>query len=182
MNMKNVMLRKLSESDSENIVRWRNSDSVRFNLFDSGLISVESHLEYYRNKVLTGQCAQYIISVIEDNKNNDIGTIYIKRIDHFNKKGEIGIFIGEEKFRGKGYAKPAVYSILSIAFNELELNRVYLYVYADNKPAINTYLSIGFTEEGVLKEDYCRNNELVDVVVMGMTKHCFIQKEINKNM
>lgn len=165
-----VYIREINENDTANIVRWRNRDFVRKNLYSQELLTEEQHQEYFCKVVQTGKCRQFIIVVENSGMLRDIGTIFIKNIDIHSKKGEYGIFIGEEDAQGKGYAKEATRQILQYAFCELNLNRVYLSVLAENENAIHLYEKSGFQREGILKEEYCRNGEFKDVVVMGITK------------
>ena len=164
-----VTLRPLTEADTANIVRWRNSESVRKNLYTQAELTEQQHLNYFKNVVQAGKCAQYIIIVSENGNQHHIGTVFIKSIDRENRKGEFGMFIGEDRFRGKGYAVPTVKQILEIAFSELGLNRVYLTAMADNEPAIRAYEKAGFVKEGLMKEDFLRCDGYVDIVVMGIT-------------
>lgn len=165
--MKSVELREISLSDSSNIVRWRNNPSVKKYLYSQEDITEEDNAKYYKSNVLSGKCKQYIIHVVDS---KDIGTIYLRNIDNYSKKAELGIFIGEEQSRGKGYALKAVKQLLNIGFNELGLNRIYLTLMYDNIPAINVYIKAGFSVEGVLKQEYYRNDKYIDVIVMGITK------------
>lgn len=165
-----IYLRELVEKDTANIVRWRNDPAVRKNLFSQAPITEEQHLLYFRKTVQAGLCSQYVISVTENSRTFDIGTAFIKRIDCENRKGEFGMFIGEQSSRGKGYALPVVRQMLSIAFLKLKLHRVYLSVMADNIPAIKVYERAGFTKEGILKDDYLRSDGFVDIIVMGITE------------
>ena len=87
------------------------------------------------------------------------------------------MFIGEEAFRGKGYSFPAAKKMLRIAFSQLDLNRVYLSVMADNTAAVKTYEKAGFVKEGLLKEDYLRSDGYIDVLIMGITKHMWSKAE-----
>ncbi len=177
MNNSNITLRKISESDTSNIVKWRNSEAVRRNLFTQTILTEQQHINYLKTKVEGGSCVQYIIVSPDD---NDIGTAFVKKIDVINNKGEFGMFIGEPSGRGKGYAKIVVSEMLNIAFEELHLNRVYLTVMCDNIAAVKSYKYAGFVIEGVMKEDYFReyDNKYIDVILMGITKNMWIQ---NKN-
>ncbi len=171
-----IVLRKIAESDTANIVKWRNSESVRRNLYTQSALTEAQHLEWLKTKVRNGLCAQYIITSVADDK--DIGTVFIKNIDRQSNKGEFGIFIGEDSGRGKGYAKIAAKKMLRIAFEELKLNRVYLTVMQDNIAAVISYKNAGFVVEGVMKEDFFRNNnEYVDIILMGITKSMWEQQQ-----
>lgn len=170
-----VTLRPIDLSDTANIVKWRNSQFVKSNLFSQSDLTGEQHINYFNNVVSKGKCYQYIIEVKMNNKSLDIGTTFIKNIDMNNRKGEFGIFIGEEKARGKGYAKLAIKEILKIAFSNLQLNRCYLEVLAENQRAIHLYEKVGFKKEGLLKQDYSRNGQYYDVLIMGMLKEDFLK-------
>lgn len=161
-----VTLRKMTEKDTANVVRWRNSPSVVENFIFRTPLTEESHLQWYRNKVLTGQVAQFII---EDNETGfDVGSVYLRDIDNENKKCEYGIFIGEESCRGKGLGTAAAKAILDYAFTELGMNRVFLRVFAKNAAAINSYKRAGFKEEGVFRQDVIIDGIPYDMVFMAV--------------
>lgn len=175
--MNALTLRPLSLADTHNIVRWRNLPSVRKNLYSQKELTPEQHISYYKNVVQCGKCAQFIISVKEEEASTDIGTVFIKNIDYDNKSGEYGIFIGEESARGKGYAKLATSQILAYGFESLMLNRIFLTVMADNMPAIKAYESAGFIHEGVMREMYLRADRYVDVIMMAITRNDWDKRE-----
>lgn len=172
--MNEVILGKIKALDTDNIVRWRNSDSVKRNLFTQFELTAEQHLGWLKSKVETGSCAQYIIVVSENSTNTDIGTVFIKNIDKQSNKGKFGIFIGEADACGKGHAKLATIEILKIAFEKMMLNRVSLTVMADNISGIKVYEKAGFIYEGVLR-DYLRDNTYLDVPVMEATKKMWLE-------
>ena len=165
-----LRLRPITETDTDNIVRWRNLDSVKCNLYSRDQVSKESHLQWLRTQVYTGRCIQYIL----ESPNGDIGTAFIKNIDHFHKKGEYGIFIGEESARGKGYGRRAKELILQKAFEELGLNRVFLHVFEENIPGIRAYEHAGFKIEGILRNDFRYGDEYLNAVIMGITRKMWI--------
>lgn len=177
--LNNVLLRKIEISDTPNIVRWRNTESVKRNLYSQNDLTEEQHLWWLENKVKTGECSQYIINIDDTKEHCDIGTVFIKNIDMQQQKGEFGIQIGEDKFRGMGYGKEAACQMLAIAFNELHLNRVYLSVLKSNVSAIKSYLNAGFLKEGILKEDYFRDGVFYDVIVMAITKNDWKNSSLN---
>lgn len=170
-----VHLRPLALNDTNNIVKWRNSPFIKNNLFSQSDLTPEQHINYFNNVVSKGKCHQYIIEAKIGMETLDIGTTFIKNIDLDNRKGEFGIFIGEEKARGKGCAKLAIKEILRIAFNELNLNRCYLEVLANNQTAIELYKKVGFQIEGTLCQDYIRNDEKYDVILMAILRENYMK-------
>lgn len=165
-----LRLRPITEADTDNIVRWRNLESVKRNLYARDEVTRESHLQWLHTQVQTGRCVQYILECPE----GDIGTVFIKNIDNFHKKGEYGIFIGEEAARGKGYGRRATEQMLRIAFEELDLNRVSLHVFEENIPGIRAYQHAGFKTEGILRDDFRYEDEYLNAVVMGITRKMWL--------
>ena len=164
----NVMLRPMTEQDTDNIIKWRNAPSVMENFIYRTPFTREAHLNWYHNRVLTGDVAQFII--VDTDTNTDVGSVYLRDIDKQNQKCEFGIFIGEESCRGKGIGTKATKLILDYAFKELKLNRVFLRVFAKNERAIKSYEKAGFIHEGTFKDDVIIDNVAYDMVFMAVLK------------
>ncbi len=176
--MNKVYLRPLTLEDTAKIVKWRNLPSVRRYLYSQDELTEAQHISYFHNTVEQGKCVQYVIVVNNGTFESEIGTIFIKNIDYGNRKGEYGIFIGEEWARGKGYSKVATGEILRIAFRELNLNRVYLTVLNNNIYAIKSYQSQGFQIEGWLRQDYCRDGAYMNVLLMAILRNDWLKNMI----
>ena len=162
----NVKLIPIAESDTANIIRWRNSELVKQNLFSSDEVTVEIHQHWLSEYVMTGKCCQFIIHV----EHNPVGTVFLKNIDYDNSKAEFGIFIGESTAHGKGYGTIATGLIADFGFQELKLNKIYLSVFHDNKGAIRSYEKAGFKEEGLMRQEYYKDGHFMDVLQMAMLK------------
>ncbi len=164
---KQVKIRPITEADTDNIIKWRNNPAVSNNFIYRSTFTKESHLNWYNNKIKTGEVVQFIISY----ENADVGSVYIRDIDMNNKKGEFGIFLGEERFFGKGIGTSATKLILDYAFNELNLNKVYLRVFTKNLGAIKSYEKAGFKQDGIFREDVIINSIPYDIMFMSMLKN-----------
>ncbi len=95
-----VMLRPITDADTDLIVKWRNTPSVVQNFIFRQTFTPEMHRSWLATKVATGQVVQYIIVDKADGK--PVGSVYYRDIDPHNRSAEYGIFIGEESARGKG--------------------------------------------------------------------------------
>jgi RimJ/RimL family protein N-acetyltransferase len=80
-----------------------------------------------------------------------IGFIGFGDIHPVHRSAELGVRIGNEPDRGKGYGKEAIFLALQYAWRSLNLNRVQLKVFADNERALRTYTAAGFEQEGRLR-------------------------------
>ena len=93
-----------------------------------------------------------------------IGNIQI--IDIHNRTGEFHLFIGEEKYWGKGISTKASRLLFEYAFLELQLEVLVLDVHVENQAAISLYRKLGFSSLNadqefirmmVTRDIYCRS-------------------------
>lgn len=165
---KNVKLRHITEADTANIVKWRNTPSVYEHFIYRIPLTEEDHLNWFHTRIETGKVAQFII--VDTESNTDVGSVYLRDIDKDNQKCEYGIFIGEDSCRGKGIGSAAAKLALEYAFKELKMNRVFLRVFADNIGAIKSYENAGFKFEGKFRDDVIIDGTPYDIVFMAILK------------
>ena len=160
-----IYLRLMTGEDTDLIVNWRNREDVRRNFIYQELFTRESHENWIKTKVETGQVVQMIIC--DRDTDTPLGSVYIRDIDQTHHKAEYGIFIGEPLARGRGVGTAAARLMLSYCFEELRLHRVYLRALSDNLAAIRSYEKAGFKKEGLLVDDVCINGVFRDIVWMA---------------
>ncbi len=160
-----IYLRPITLTDTDNIVKWRNSPAVRKNFIYQAPFTQASHLHWMETKVATGEVVQYMIC--DTTTDAPLGSVYLRDIDPVHKKAEYGIFIGETYARGRGVGTAASLLMLQIAFEELHLHRIYLRVFADNAAAIKSYEKAGFVQEGCFHHDVCIDGVFRDMIFMA---------------
>lgn len=165
---KRIYLKSINEDDTNLIIKWRNNPRVRKNFIFQEKFTEKTHNNWLKNKVYTGNTAQFII--IEQKTNKPLGSVYLRDIDNINEKAEFGIFIGEDDFCGKGYGKEATSQIIMYGFSQLKLNKIFLRVLENNAIAINSYIKSGFEKEGLFKEDVMIGDKYYDIIFMAMLK------------
>jgi len=169
LNSSHILLRPLERSDLETLARWRNAPENYQRFFNTFPIAISGQDAWYQDLLKRQDGKLFIIEALGDGK--AIGTIGYDHIDWKNQKAELGnTLIGELTYRGKGLGKEAVRLILHFGFSEMNLNRIYLKVYAKNKLAIHVYESCGFHVEGILQEEYFRNGRFQDVCLMAILR------------
>jgi RimJ/RimL family protein N-acetyltransferase len=87
-----------------------------------------------------------------------------------NGNSWVGIGIGEREYWGRGYGTDAMRVVLRFAFQELNLHRVSLSVFAYNERAVRSYVKAGFREEGRTRELMLREGTRHDVIEMGILR------------
>ena len=133
-----IILRAISEQDTENIILWRNNEKVSCNFIDQDTMTVEKHTGWLEKYIKTNRAKQFIVNC----DGIDVGTTYLKDITE--DEAELGIFIGEDTFRGKGVGRESILQTLEYGFKELGLKKIFLRVFEDNISAVKCYTNIGF--------------------------------------
>ena len=137
-----VILRPISEEDTADILRWRNSRHVMEHFIIREPLTEEMHKKWLREQVAAGHVEQYVIIVKESG--HGIGSQYFQRINREDHSAEFGIFIGEKEELGKGYGREVLDLSLRHARDDMKLKRVSLRVLDDNDVAYRLYVSRGF--------------------------------------
>ena len=164
----NITLRKFTDADIPNKVRWINDESNNTYLHYELPLEIEKTrcwFETIRNKT------DRYDAVIEAD-GISIGIIGLLNIDKVNLKAEYYITLGESSYKRKGISYIASQQLLKYAFEELGVNKVYLNVDADNIAACNLYEKIGFKCEGFFKEDMMHRDKMID-----RKRYAIIKKE-----
>jgi RimJ/RimL family protein N-acetyltransferase len=163
-----VCLRALERADAPTVLPWINDQEVIHHLLihkPTNLAAEEAFIDAMNRSdhdVVFGICATVSGELV--------GVVGLHRMDHKNRHALFGIFIGDPRHRGKGLGTEATAMVVRYAFDTLNLNRVWLHVYEDNKPAIRAYEKVGFVREGVLRADSFRRGRYWNTVVMGVVR------------
>lgn len=141
-NQIDVKIRPLIINDAHTSYKWRNDPRIWENTVNrpNKFISLEDELVWIK-KVLNEEDS-HRFAIIADNEY--VGNIQLTNISDYTSY--YGIFIGNVAYWGKGIAKIATQRILTLAFDELRLEKVKLRVRKENSSAFNLYLSVGFKE------------------------------------
>ena len=160
-----VLLRPITDADTDLIVKWRNTPSVVQNFIFREPFTPEMHRSWLETKVATGRVVQYIIVDKADAK--PVGSVYYRDIDNHNRSAEYGIFIGEESARGKGLGTETAKLFTAFGLETLHLHRISLRVLAENMPARRSYEKAGFVQEGVFRDMELLDGRYRNVVFMA---------------
>ncbi|MDN5319822.1 MAG: UDP-4-amino-4,6-dideoxy-N-acetyl-beta-L-altrosamine N-acetyltransferase [Thermococcaceae archaeon] len=164
----------LNKRDLEIIRNWRNKEDIRKWMYTDHVIAPEEHFNWV-HRLRTKNTAVYFL--VKYN-NEPVGVVGLSNIDMKDKSASVGIYVGNEKFKGKGLGKLMMYALLKFSFDILDLNRVQIEVFSDNIVAIHLYEKF-FQKEGILREFKFKNGAFKDVIVMSILKKEWL---LNKNL
>jgi RimJ/RimL family protein N-acetyltransferase len=96
------------------------------------------------------------------------GNAGLFHLEWTNRSAEFGIFIGDKSLWDKGYGTEVLQVFLQHAFDTLNLNRIYLRVFATNARARRSYEKASLAAEGTMRQAVFRNGQYIDVHVMSI--------------
>ncbi len=161
------------ETDSQVLFSWINDRALVLSSSPFHPVHQANHLEWFRAIQHQSDVVIFGIRLIDDDCL--VGTCQLHSISQIHRSAELQIRIGRKDARGRGIGKEACSLLLYYAFQDLNLNRVFLHVFETNEPAIRLYISSGFTKEGTLRNsvfiDGCWNN----VVIMSILREEYLK-------
>lgn len=154
--MGKVTIRRFEEKDVPNKVKWINDDrNNQFLHYDIPLILEKTHWWYLKNQTLTNRYD----AVIEC---DGIPVEIIGLMNICDGKAEYNVTLGEPEYKGQGIAKKASDILLKYAFNELEIDEVYLYTEIENVVAQHLFEKCGFHNQGIAYASAVKRGSTVD--------------------
>lgn len=83
-------------------------------------------------------------------------------------KAEIGYALLKDDFKRQGFMTEAVEAILQYGFETLKINRIEACVGPENQAPLAIIRKNGFTQEGHLRQHYCRDGVTQDSLVFSL--------------
>ena len=161
-----ISIRKFERTDIPKKVEWiNNPENNQFLHYDIP-ISVEGTEKWFDSHI---NDINRFDAVMEAD-GVPVGTIGLLSIDRKNSKAEYYVAMGETSYKGKGVAKEASRLILQYGFESLGLNRIYLFTEIENIAAQKLFEKVGFTREGIIRQDIFSHGRYVDRVAYGYLK------------
>ena len=100
-------------------------------------------------------------------RGNLAGTIGVNSINRFNRKAEIGYWLGEE-FQGKGIMTRCCRAVVTYLFDDQQLEKVEIHAAETNARSRAIPQRLGFVEEGTLRMLAYHDGKREGLVVYGM--------------
>lgn len=168
--MAQVVLRRLRDEDASGMLEWMHDKDIQikfqFAAADRTMEDVLKFIHTVSYKLEHGNSLHYAIT---EDGGEYLGTISLKNLDFKAKNAEYAIVL-RKKAQGYGLAECATQEILSKAFEEIALERVYLNVLKENTRAIRLYEKSGFIYEGEFRNHLFLNGEYKTLKWYGMLK------------
>ena len=167
-----ISLSPLHAGDSSALYDWINDrDLVTFNSPFRPVSEIE-HAKWF--EAIQRRSDTVIVGIRLGASAQLIGTAQLHSIHATNRSAELQIRIADPSHRGQGHGTAALRLLLRLAFDDLNLNRVQLHVFADNTRAIEAYKKVGFLSEGLLRQAAFVAGSYVDLTVMALLREDYV--------
>lgn len=168
-----VNLRAIEYGDLPLLVEWRNIPEIYRNFYEHEPLSLAMQQRWFDNFLKRTDEKFWIVETNQDVR--PIGTIALVDIDLRNRKAEIGrVLIASQAHRNGGYGREMFGLVIAYAFEHLNLNRLYLDVFADNTTAVTFYQNSGFVKEGCFRNHIYSEGRYRDVFVFSLLKDEYV--------
>ena len=135
-------------------------------------VSKKEQFDWY-NRVVGSENKRFTICLKEDD--TPVGMVTLTDIDYINRSALHGIKLHPTCPQGKGIATDAVMTLMELAFNQMNLNRLDGSWLVYNTSSKQLYEKCGWREEGIKRKAIYRNGEYHDMAVSGILKEEFLE-------
>lgn len=147
--------------------RWYGDQEIwRLTSWGAGPLSRAAAVRLFEDRELSTSYESFAIHVRDAPE--PIGVVSLMNLSDTHASADLSVILGRPEDRERGYGTEAIELILRYGFEELNLHRVALSVFAFNNVAIAAYEKIGFSEEGRLRGALHRDGARHDAILMSI--------------
>jgi ribosomal-protein-serine acetyltransferase len=97
------------------------------------------------------------------------GSVRVNRIELADRKAALAYFL-DAQYQGRGIVTRSARAVIDVCFKELELNRLELRCVTTNTTSVAVAERLGFSREGLLRQDEFLNGKFVDHYLYGLLR------------
>jgi [ribosomal protein S5]-alanine N-acetyltransferase len=168
LKTKRLTLRQITDADAAayygaisalpHTSAWRDSGEAQS--LKNTHAAIRSYNNYFKR-------AKTIIPWVVVDQNADLAG-FVKLFDiQYRSKAEIGYWLAEPLW-GKGLMPEAIEAVVTFAFDQLGLHRIYATTHVDNRASQRVLEKVGFKKEGVLRMHGRLQGKWADSVMYGL--------------
>lgn len=168
IDLGNVLLREITESDAEDYYAYMNRDEMKPYLtkdnFPENIEKAKQDVLYWRNLFPNKRSIYWAIATKDDNR--IIGTIGFNLIVFWHNRADVSYDLNPD-YWGQGIMLKSLKAVLSFADQVLGLVRIQATVMLINDRSIKALERTGFMREGVLKKYEIVSEQYSDYYMYG---------------
>jgi RimJ/RimL family protein N-acetyltransferase len=167
----NIRLRAPERSDIPSFVAWLNDPEVRQGLLLHLPLSQADEEQWFDAMQARPSNEHPLTIEVRDGEDwKAIGNCGYDSFDWRCRSVEVGIFIGDKSCWNRGIGTEVMRLMLKHGFLTLNLNRIFLQVYASNPRAVRAYEKAGFVHEGRKRQGMYKDGQYIDILLMSVLR------------
>lgn len=169
-----IYLRAVQEEDLAQLMEWRNLPNYRQYFREYRELNMQMQKQWFQTVVLNDKNT-IMFSICDKQTNALWGCCGLCSINWIHGFAELSLYIGyqETYIDENGYAYDSCQVLFDYAFGELNLNKIWAEIYEFDYPKKNLYDSLGFHQDGLLREHYFYHGKYWDSLVLSLLREEF---------
>lgn len=178
MSGERCYLSPIDLDDAPKYAAWLNDPEVTEGLsLAAAVVTLSGERE-----ALARLAKEHNYAIVDAASDELLGNVGLMDVDHLHRTAEIGLFIGDKRFWGKGYGREAMGLLIDYAYARLNLNNLMLRVYAFNERAVRCYEALGFKKVGELREALTVRRKAHNVILMDLLPEDFYEAKAGEKI
>jgi RimJ/RimL family protein N-acetyltransferase len=161
-----VILRPIEPEHLPNYVRWLADPDVLAYFGPYRPMNLAQERDWYEDQNKSANTVNFACEY----QGQHIGGGGFCNLSHQHQSAEVGLFIGEKTLWDRGLGRDMLRSLLAYGFDQLNLHRIYLRVFAENVRAVHAYEQVGFAHEGRWRQAEWRHGRWHDLLFMSILR------------
>jgi len=168
-----IYLRPMDIGDADGpYLQWVNSPTAYLTLGTLYFPTTKAALEAYIKQQMEHPDAAFF-AIMTKADDRFIGTAKLGPVEHPHRHVYIGLFIGEESERSKGYGTEVVKLLLQYGFRQLNLHKISAGTNASNVASIRMFEKVGMKVECRRSKQLFVNGAWEDHIILTMFENEF---------
>ncbi len=159
-----VELRAIERGDVPNYVPWFNDAETVAYFGRYEPMSLAAEERWYEEQGKNPEVQNYAVYF----KDEHIGAAGFAHLDFKNRNAEVGLMVGRKDLWDQGLGRDILRALLRHGFDQLNMHRIYLRVFAENARAVRCYEKTGFRHEGRHRHAIYRHGRYHDILWMSV--------------
>lgn len=170
-----IRLRAIEKEDLKQLREWRNEPEIKKFTREYRELSMQNQLQWLDS---LAKDKNTIMFAVETKNGKLIGCTGLTYIDWKNSRAEVSIYIGDKKYKGKGYGTDTLKTLMDYGFRELNLHMLFGEIFEYNKANIRLFEKCGLKKDGVLRDRLYRDGRYWDSIIYSILDKEW--KQLNK--
>jgi RimJ/RimL family protein N-acetyltransferase len=162
---KSVLLRAMEPADAEALWRWNHDPDV-MRWMDADYPQTQDRVRTWLRERPRNDYGDVLFGV--EAGGTLIGLVRLHGAEPETGCADLDVYLGEKDHWGRGHGTDAVRTACRYGFEKMRLHKVSLTVVAEHEAARHVYRSVGFVEEGRLRQVFRRDGRWHDKITMGL--------------